>query len=75
MDRASGWTMKRRARQQEAIRNWRPWERSTGPRSTGGKLRSSRNADKGGRRKALRAELRHLRELIAELDDEQSNGL
>ena len=28
-----GWTPERRARQADAIRRWRPWERATGPRS------------------------------------------
>jgi hypothetical protein len=75
MNRASGWTQERRQRQREAIRNWRPWQLSTGPRTAAGKRRSSGNADKGGRREALRAELRHFRELITELDAEQREGL
>lgn len=41
------WTAERRARQAEAIRGWAPWQHSTGPRSTEGKARSSRNADRG----------------------------
>ena len=36
---ANGWTPERRARQAELIRNWKPWERSTGPRTTDGKAR------------------------------------
>lgn len=40
----SAWTVERRARQAEAIRRWRPWEHSTGPRTPEGKARSSRNA-------------------------------
>ena len=43
---ANGWTPERRARQAALIRNWRPWERSTGARTATGKARSSRNADK-----------------------------
>ena len=43
---ANGWTQERRARQAEQILMWRPWERSTGPRTAAGKARSSRNADK-----------------------------
>jgi hypothetical protein len=31
----------------KAIRAWRPWEQSTGPRTTEGKSRSARNADRG----------------------------
>ena len=30
---ANGWTPERKARQAELIRNWKPWERSTGPRT------------------------------------------
>lgn len=41
------WTPERRARQAEAIRDWAPWKHSTGPRSTEGKARASRNADRG----------------------------
>jgi hypothetical protein len=39
------------------IRNWKPWEKSTGPKSKAGKAVSSRNGDKGG----LWAELREMR--------------
>jgi hypothetical protein len=41
------------------IRNWRPWEKSTGPRTPEGKAGVSRNAYKGGVRKSLR-ELRRV---------------
>ena len=43
----SDWSPERRARQAEAIRRWRPWEHSTGPRTADGKARSARNAFKG----------------------------
>lgn len=60
----NGWTLERRQRQAELIRSWRPWAKSTGPRSLEGKERVSRNAWKGGHR----AELRELsKELNAEL--------
>ncbi|PXA87709.1 hypothetical protein DMC47_31400 [Nostoc sp. 3335mG] len=71
---ANGWSPERRARQSEAIRRWKPWERSTGPQTVDGKARASRNADKGGKRSALRAELAHLRELMRELAAEQREG-
>ena len=45
----SGWTHERRARQAELIRTWRPWEKSTGPRSDEGKARTARNGFKGAR--------------------------
>lgn len=47
MGTASSWTPERRAKQAEAIRRWKPWDKSTGPRTEEGKARSSRNADKG----------------------------
>lgn len=40
---ANGWTSERRARQSELIRTWRPWERSTGPRTAEGKARVAQN--------------------------------
>ena len=52
---AHGWTSERRARQAALIRNWRPWERSTGPRTTEGKAKAANNAYKGGERLRLRA--------------------
>jgi hypothetical protein len=45
--RKSGWTPERRAKQAEAIRQWQPWRKSSGPRTEEGKAKSSRNADKG----------------------------
>ena len=40
---ANGWTPERRARQAAMIRTWKPWERSTGPRTIDGKARVARN--------------------------------
>ncbi len=65
---AKGWTEERRAKQAAAIQRWRPWEKSTGPRSVDGKTRSSRNAWKGGKRPELRAIQRGIAEIFAELD-------
>ena len=45
----NGWTPERRAQQSRAIRRWRPWDQSTGPRTAQGKMRSARNAFKGAR--------------------------
>lgn len=47
---ANGWTPERRAKQAEAIRGWKPWERSTGPKTEAGKTASSMNAEKHGMR-------------------------
>ena len=45
---SNGWTPERRARQAELIRKWKPWEGSTGPRTTEGKAHAARNGFKGG---------------------------
>ena len=60
------WSPEARARQAELIRTWRPWERSTGPRSEDGKARASRNAFKGGARQEIRALTRSLNTLLRE---------
>ena len=59
---ANGWTPERRARQAEAIRRWKPWEQSTGPRTPEGKAHSQRNGSKPGTRALLRQVARLLRE-------------
>lgn len=51
---ANGWTQERRQRQAELIRNWQPWQHSTGVRTQQGKAIASRNAYKGGVRAMLR---------------------
>lgn len=51
---AKGWTPERRQRQREAIRQWQPWNQSTGPTSTEGKAVASQNAYAGGFEKQLR---------------------
>ena len=59
---ANGWTPERRARQAALIQQWQPWKKSTGPTSAEGKVRASRNANKGGVRPLLRDLARELRE-------------
>ena len=51
---ANGWTPERRTRQAELIRQWRPWEKSTGPRTQAGKDAVCQNAYKGGTWRLLR---------------------
>ena len=58
---ANGWTSKRRERQAELIHRWKPWQQSTGPKTSEGKARAARNADKGGTRLMLRVLARVLR--------------
>lgn len=51
----NGWTQERRLRQSEAIKSWKPWEKSTGAKTTEGKEHSKMNAFKhGGRSKYLK---------------------
>jgi len=40
---ANGWTPERRARQAAMIRTWKPWEKSTGPKTDEGKAIVSKN--------------------------------
>ena len=51
---ATGWTPERRVRQAQLLQQWKPWEKSTGPKNKEGKTKVSRNAYKGGRRGLLR---------------------
>ena len=67
---AHGWTPERRKRQSELIRMWRPWERSTGPRTPEGKARSARRGFKGGfkdLRQTAAAELSAIQTALHEL--------
>ena len=59
---ANGWAPERRARQAKLIRKWRPWEKSTGPKTEADKSVVSRNAYKGGTWRLLRELSRALRE-------------
>ena len=53
----NGWTPERRKRQSERIRQQKPWEHSTGPRSAAGKEAVKDNALKHGWRSAPVREL------------------
>ncbi len=63
----NGWTPERRKRQAEMIRNWKPWEHSTGPKTPEGKEACKLNAEKHGMRgfkwQFLRQVLKELKEL------------
>lgn len=62
MGTSSAWTPERRAKQAEAIKRWRPWDQSTGPKTDAGKAASSRNAYKGYRdQQALLVEMNRAR--------------
>src|SRR5262245_36216626 len=64
---AQGWTLKRRARQGAAIRRWKPWRYSTGPRTVQGKALASRNRYRGGNRRVQRQISKLLKDLRAAL--------
>lgn len=51
---ARKWTPEQRAAQANKIREWRPWQHSTGARTPHGKAIVSRNAYRGGMRPFLR---------------------
>ena len=59
----NGWTSERRKKQAEAIREWKPWENSTGAKSSAGKENSKMNAFKHG---LYGAEIKGLHSLLRE---------
>ena len=50
----NGWTTQRRQRQAQLIKQWQPWQHSTGARTLEGKAIASRNAYKGGVRQQIK---------------------
>ena len=70
MSISNGWTPERRARQAEMIRQWRPWEQSTGPVTAAGKAKAAANAKSSGVR-AARREVREVMALIREYDRQE----
>ena len=61
---ASGWSPERRQRQSQAIKEWKPWSKSTGPKSAAGKAQVSHNAYKGAHRIKLQDLKRAINEEI-----------
>ncbi len=54
-------TPQHRAVRAQLIRKWKPWEKSTGPKTKEGKYRSAMRAYKGGYRELFRSLARLLR--------------
>lgn len=61
---ARNWTLEQRQRQSEAIRQWKPWKHSTGPRSIEGKAKVARNAFKGGALIKLRKAIKGMNQFM-----------
>jgi hypothetical protein len=53
-------TPEHRARQAERIKQWKPWEKSTGPRTEEGKARAAMRGYKGALRPKMRQECKRL---------------
>ena len=53
--------LEHRALRAKLIRRWKPWEKSTGPKSEDGKRRSAMRGYKGGERQLVRALARAMR--------------
>ena len=66
---ASGWSPERRQRQSQAIKKWKPWSQSTGPKSAVGKALVSQNAYKGGHQVKLQEFKRTINEEIRQARD------
>ena len=75
MSSSKGWSQERRQRQAEAIKRWKPWEQSTGPRTPEGKATAASNSlvhglDTAQQRefmRGVRAILREQRQALKEL--------
>ena len=64
----NGWTAERRQQQAQQIKQWQPWQHSTGARTLEGKAIASRNAYKGGERQQLKAISQLLRDAKRVID-------
>lgn len=64
------WTESQRIAQGQAIKRWKPWKSATGPRTTAGKAKISRNSLKHGCNSRWVSELRALERSTKELDSD-----
>jgi len=55
-------TPEHREQRRKMIQQWKPWEKSTGPRTQEGKQRSAKRGYKGAQRELMRELARVLRE-------------
>jgi hypothetical protein len=63
------WTPQARQHQAELIKQWQPWQHSTGARTIAGKAIASRNAFKGGVRQQIKDINQLLRAAKQQLND------
>lgn len=63
-------TPEHRELRRQLIQRWKPWEKSTGPKTAEGKRRSSLRGYKGGQRLLARAVAKCLRAQLNDLDHE-----
>ena len=63
---ARTWTLEQRQRLSEAIKRWRPWTKSTGPKSPEGKAVVSRNAFIGAAQMNLRKLVKEMNQALLE---------
>ena len=61
---AKGWTPERRKRQSVAIKRWKPWSKSIGPKSAAGKTAVANNAWTGGHWQKLRHAIKDLNQAL-----------
>lgn len=62
---ARKWTEEQRKQQSLKIRQWQPWQHSTGAKTTEGKAISARNAFTGGLMKNIRSLSKELNQLLS----------
>ena len=66
---AAGWTPERRKQQSEAIKRWKPWAKSTGPKSPEGKAAVAGNAWAGEEWLKLREAIKALNQAMRQQKD------
>lgn len=61
---SKSWTPEQRAAAAQRIHEWKPWERSTGPRTAEGKAISAMNRYQGAKQKVARENARDFRRVM-----------